>query len=429
MIEAIMYFGIGLLLATLVAVALVPFVHSRAVRLTMRRLEDSIPQSMAEIQADKDALRAEFAMSTRRLEITIDQLKNREANQLAELGKNKDAVNRLKIEREAQKVEVAALKTELGTLKDRLTAAGKEIERERSLRHADDLVSLAPKGWPPGEDARVAREKSDASAGLQITIPSTQAIQVSPRTFADEFVSNGPPIGRRISRALSYFSIMALIGAGAAFAWQSHGDDAKEVVRTWIPSIGRLLSDPLTKGSPDVVAKRPDAPGTQDAASSQSAPVAQTQMIPTTSTPPEVAQEPESASEGDLAGAQRGEEQSAARQEQTDENIATLKTQQDTRQETPSSAAQDQPTPAPAPTTGPATITSWTVREVANGTAVLQGPAGTWKVTPGDTVPGLGKVTSIVRWGNSWVIAMSAGYCTSSPRDHADGICKPYRRD
>jgi hypothetical protein len=421
MIEAIMYFGIGVLLATLVAVALVPFVHSRAVRLTMRRLEDSIPQSMAEIQADKDALRAEFAMSTRRLEITIDELKNRETNQLAELGKNKDAVNRLKIEREAQKVEIAALKTEVDTLKDRLTATGKEIEREKALRRADDLIFVASKGWPPGEDARVAREKSDASAGLQITIPSTQ---VSPRTFANEFVSNRPPIGRRISRTLSYFSIMALVGAGAAFAWQSHGDDAKEMVRTWIPSIGRLLSDPMTKGPPDVVAKRPDPPATQDAVSSQSAPVAQTQMIPATPTPPGVAQEPENAPEGDLAGAQHSEEQSTARQEQTDENIATLK-----QQETPSSAAQGQPTPAPAPETGPATITSWTVREVTNGTAVLQGPAGTWKVTLGDTVPGLGKVTSIVRWGNSWVIAMSAGYCTSTPRDHADGICKPYRRD
>jgi len=222
---------------------------------------------------------------------------------------------------------------------------------------------------------------------------------------------------------------MALIGAGAAFAWQSHGDDAKEMVRTWIPSIGRLLSDPMTKGSPDAVAKRPDPPATQDAVSSQSAPVAQTQMIPAAPAPPEVAQEPESASEGDLAGAQHSEEQSAVRQEQTDENIAALKAQQDTKQETPSSAAQDQPTPAPAPETGPATITSWTVREVTNGTAVLQGPAGTRKLTIVDTVPGLGKVTSIVRWGNGWVIAMSAGYCTSTPRDHADGICKPYRRD
>src|SRR5690242_2391148 len=145
MIEAIMYFGIGFLLATLVAVALVPFVHSRAVRLTMRRLEDSIPQSMAEIQADKDALRAEFAVSTRRLEITIDELKNRDTNHLAELGKSKDAVNRLKLEREAQKVEVAALKAELDTLKDRLAAAGKEIEQERGRRRADDLIFLGSK--------------------------------------------------------------------------------------------------------------------------------------------------------------------------------------------------------------------------------------------------------------------------------------------
>ena len=203
MIEAIMYFGMGVLLATLVAVALIPFVHGRAVRLTTRRLEDSIPQSMAEIQADKDALRAEFAMSTRRLEITIDELKNRETNQLAELGKNRDAVNRLKIEREAQKVEVAALKAELDTLKDRLTAADKVIERERGRRHAGDLISLASKEWPSGEETRVAREESDVSAGSQVTIPS---IHVSPRTFSNQFVSNGPPIGRRIlSRSFALF--------------------------------------------------------------------------------------------------------------------------------------------------------------------------------------------------------------------------------
>jgi hypothetical protein len=65
MIESMMYFGFGFLFATLIAVALIPFVHSRAVRLTMRRLEDSSPQSLAEIQADKDTLRGEFAISMR----------------------------------------------------------------------------------------------------------------------------------------------------------------------------------------------------------------------------------------------------------------------------------------------------------------------------------------------------------------------------
>ena len=98
MIEPIMYFGIGFLVAALIGLVVVPLVHGRAVRLTMRRLEAAAPLSMAEIQADKDQLRAEFAMSTRRLEMSVDQLKTRSTSQLAELGKKGDAINRLKIE-------------------------------------------------------------------------------------------------------------------------------------------------------------------------------------------------------------------------------------------------------------------------------------------------------------------------------------------
>jgi hypothetical protein len=150
MIESIMYFGIGFLVATLIALAIIPLVHSRAVRLTVRRLEDSIPQSLAEIQADKDALRAEFAMSTRRLEITIDELKTEHTNQLAELGKKGDAVNRLQIEREAQNVEAAALKAEVVAVNERLIAAGKEIEAVRSRSHTKE------RGRPSGGSRRSA---------------------------------------------------------------------------------------------------------------------------------------------------------------------------------------------------------------------------------------------------------------------------------
>ena len=63
MIEPIMYAGLGFLAATLLALVILPMVHARAVRLTMRRLEAATPLSMAEIQADKDQLRAEFAMA------------------------------------------------------------------------------------------------------------------------------------------------------------------------------------------------------------------------------------------------------------------------------------------------------------------------------------------------------------------------------
>ena len=144
MVETIMYVGIGFMFAALIGLAVIPLVHGRAVRLSMRRLEAAIPASMAEVQADKDLLRAEFAMSTRRLDMSVEQLKNKTTNQLSELGKKGDAINRLKIERDALnvdvialKTEVIALKTQVDALKEPLTAAGKEVEAEAValLRH------------------------------------------------------------------------------------------------------------------------------------------------------------------------------------------------------------------------------------------------------------------------------------------------------
>src|SRR4249920_2239908 len=98
MVEPVMYVGIGFLFATLIFVVILPLVHNRAERLTMRRLEAATPLSMAEIQADKDQLRAEFAMSTRRLEMHVEKMKTKTTSQLAELGKKTDIINRLKIE-------------------------------------------------------------------------------------------------------------------------------------------------------------------------------------------------------------------------------------------------------------------------------------------------------------------------------------------
>jgi hypothetical protein len=65
--------------------------------------------------------------------------------------------------------------------------------------------------------------------------------------------------------------------------------------------------------------------------------------------------------------------------------------------------------PAPVPETRPTTIKGWTLLEVKGSTAVLEGPNGVWRATRGDTVPGVGKIDSIVRWGNRWIVATSRG--------------------
>ncbi len=63
----------------------------------------------------------------------------------------------------------------------------------------------------------------------------------------------------------------------------------------------------------------------------------------------------------------------------------------------------------PAPETGPTTIVGWTVLDVRGGTAVLGGPDGVRMAKRGDTVPGVGRIDSIVRWGNRWIVATASG--------------------
>src|SRR5262249_3330693 len=128
MIESIMYFGMGFFLAAFSVLVVVPLVHSRAVRLITRRLEGTIPSSIAEIQADRDLLRAEFAVSMRRLELNVEQLRTKSASQLAELGRKGDAINRAKIE--------------LGALRDQMRATEEEFAvKAAAVQQAERALS------------------------------------------------------------------------------------------------------------------------------------------------------------------------------------------------------------------------------------------------------------------------------------------------
>ena len=138
MIEPVMYFGIGFLFAALLGLLFVPLVHNRAVRLTMKRLEAATPLSIAEIRADKDQLRAEFAMSTRRLEMSVEKMKTKTTSQLAELGKKSDAINQLKKELGEKTATIFALEARDRTLRDQLRATEEEFQiKSSSLREAE----------------------------------------------------------------------------------------------------------------------------------------------------------------------------------------------------------------------------------------------------------------------------------------------------
>ena len=181
MIEPIMYLAIGFLVSMLCGLMIVPLVHNRAVRLTTRRLEAATPLSMAEIQADKDQLRAEFAMSARRLEMSVEQLKNRTTSQLAELGKKTDAINRMKIELGEKNATIFSLEAREKAVKEQLRATEEEFAtKTESLRQAEQALTDKQ-----GELTKLGAELNDRS----MMADSRQVELVAVRTQIEELRS------------------------------------------------------------------------------------------------------------------------------------------------------------------------------------------------------------------------------------------------
>ncbi|HKS18296.1 MAG TPA: hypothetical protein VJS63_03695 [Bradyrhizobium sp.] len=159
MIEPIMYLAIGFLVSMLFGLMIVPLVHNRAVRLTTKRMEAATPLSMAEIQADKDQLRAEFAMSARRLEMSVEQLKNKTTSQLAELGKKSDAINRMKIELGEKNATIFSLEAREKAVKEQLRATEEEFAAKTELLRSAELALTGKQG----ELAQINSELSSRS--------------------------------------------------------------------------------------------------------------------------------------------------------------------------------------------------------------------------------------------------------------------------
>jgi DNA repair exonuclease SbcCD ATPase subunit len=169
MIEPIMYLAIGFLVSMLFGLMIVPLVHNRAVRLTTKRMEAATPLSMAEIQADKDQLRAEFAMSARRLEMSVEQLKNKTTSQLAELGKKSDAINRMKVELGEKNATIFSLEAREKAIKEQLRATEEEFAAKIEMLRSAELA-LSDK---QGELAKINSELSDRS-----TVADSRQVEV-----------------------------------------------------------------------------------------------------------------------------------------------------------------------------------------------------------------------------------------------------------
>jgi hypothetical protein len=73
---------------------------------------------------------------------------------------------------------------------------------------------------------------------------------------SDRAMSDWPPVGRRILRAVSRFFVAVVIGVGGTLAWQSRGDTVREMMLARAPTLAWLLS--VSTAAPAVTATAPD---------------------------------------------------------------------------------------------------------------------------------------------------------------------------
>lgn len=136
MIEYALLIMLGFCVGGLIALLLAPTLWRRAVRLTTKRLEATLPMSLSDIEADKDLLKASYAIKIRRLEAGLNKAREKSANQL---------------------VEISKLQMKIGEFQDQIAELGMRLEERRSA--ANVFESTIRKRFPELEGA-VAAAKS-----------------------------------------------------------------------------------------------------------------------------------------------------------------------------------------------------------------------------------------------------------------------------
>jgi hypothetical protein len=94
-VQSGMLLALGFLVASLLGLLLASAFWSRAVRLTTARLKQSMPVSEPEIRADRDRLKAEYAVKVHKLAAQLEQAKLERARHLIEINRRDASISAL----------------------------------------------------------------------------------------------------------------------------------------------------------------------------------------------------------------------------------------------------------------------------------------------------------------------------------------------
>ena len=79
-------------------------------RITRRDIVEATPFAVDEIQADKDHLRAQFAMSVRRLELSIEEMRAKTAGHSSDVSRQALEISRLQVDLDKKMALILAMR-------------------------------------------------------------------------------------------------------------------------------------------------------------------------------------------------------------------------------------------------------------------------------------------------------------------------------
>ncbi len=155
-IQSAMLVALGFFVAALIGFLLAPFYRRRAQRLATDALKSTMPLTSQEIAADKDRLRAQFALTIHRLERKVEEATHSAAKQMVEINRRDAGISAL--EGEVQRLRTSLEEHENArrvleqTITERLPKVEYRLdETKKLLFQRDREIGLAdPIGATPG---------------------------------------------------------------------------------------------------------------------------------------------------------------------------------------------------------------------------------------------------------------------------------------
>jgi len=143
----VMLMGLGFLAAALLTVFLSPLYRRRVARLTTETIKRSMPLTEQEIRADKDRIRAEYAIHIHKLEMKLEESTEAAARQMVEINRRDAAISGLETEVSHQRISLEehenARRVLEQTIMDRLPKVEHRLAEARKLLFQRDREIVA----------------------------------------------------------------------------------------------------------------------------------------------------------------------------------------------------------------------------------------------------------------------------------------------